>query len=85
MAEVRRQVREELGEENTVLVLAASSFPKKGRESCGVQRQWSGRLNKTDNCQVGVFLCYAAAGVSMAAIRGSCRREGAAVGVFCGW
>jgi SRSO17 transposase len=62
MAEVRRQVKEQLGEANAVLVLDPSSFPKKGTESCGVQRQWSGRLGKIDNCQVGVFLCYAAAG-----------------------
>ena len=62
MAEVRRQVKEQLGEANAVLVLDPSSFPKKGSESCGVQRQWSGRLGKIDNCQVGVFLCYAAAG-----------------------
>lgn len=62
MAEVRRQVKKELADENAVLVLDPSSFPKKGTESCGVQRQWSGRLGKIDNCQVGVFLCYAAAG-----------------------
>jgi len=61
MAEVRVQVREELGDPNGVLVLDPSSFPKKGTESCGVQRQWCGRLGKTDNCQVGVFLTYAAA------------------------
>ena len=35
-------------------------FPKKGTESCGVARQWCGRLGKVDNCQVGVFLAYAA-------------------------
>jgi SRSO17 transposase len=44
-----------------VLIIDPSSFPKKGEESCGVQRQWCGRLGKTDNCQVGVFLAYAAA------------------------
>jgi SRSO17 transposase len=61
MAELRVEVREELGDANGVLVLDPSSFPKKGTESCGVQRQWCGRLGKTDNCQVGVFLTYAAA------------------------
>jgi SRSO17 transposase len=61
MAEVRVQVREELGDPSGVMVLDPSSFPKKGIESCGVQRQWCGRLGKTDNCQVGVFLTYAAA------------------------
>jgi SRSO17 transposase len=42
-----------------VLVLDPSGFPKKGTESCGVARQWCGRLGKVDNCQVGLFLAYA--------------------------
>ncbi len=37
-----------------------SGFAKKGVESCGVARQWYGRLGKVENCQVGVFLAYAA-------------------------
>jgi SRSO17 transposase len=60
-AALRGQVREELGDPNGVLVLDPSSFPKKGSASCGVQRQWCGRLGKTDNCQVGVLVAYAAA------------------------
>ena len=42
------------------MVIDPSAFPKKGTESCGVARQWCGRLGKVDNCQVGVFLAYAA-------------------------
>jgi SRSO17 transposase len=40
----------------SVGVIDESSFPKKGDESVGVDRQWCGRLGKKDNCQVGVFL-----------------------------
>lgn len=60
MAELRRHVAEELGDPDAVLVLDSSGFPKKGAESCGVARQWCNRLGKVDNCQVGVFLSYAA-------------------------
>lgn len=60
MAELRRHVREELAEADAVLVLDASGFVKKGTASCGVKRQWCGRLGKVENCQVGMFLCYAA-------------------------
>jgi SRSO17 transposase len=60
MAEVRTHVREELAEPEGVVVVDPSGFPKKGTESCGVARQWCGRLGKVDNCQIGVFLAYAA-------------------------
>jgi SRSO17 transposase len=58
MAELRQHVAEELADLDAVLVLDPSSFPKSGFESCGVQRQWCGRLGKIDNCQIGVFLGY---------------------------
>jgi SRSO17 transposase len=57
--ELRRHAREELGADG-IFILDGSAFPKKGDESCGVARQWCGRLGKVDNCQVGVFLAYAA-------------------------
>ncbi len=62
MAELRGHVREELAEPDGVVVIDPSAFPKKGVESCGVARQWCGRLGEVDNCQVGVFLAYAAEG-----------------------
>jgi SRSO17 transposase len=58
--ELRGHVREELGHADAVWVLDGSGFPKKGTQSCGVARQWCGRLGKVDNCQVGVFLAYVA-------------------------
>lgn len=60
MAELRIHVREELSEPEGVVVIDPSGFPKKGTQSCGVDRQWCGRLGKVDNCQIGVFLVYAA-------------------------
>jgi SRSO17 transposase len=62
MAELRAHVRDELAAPDGVVVVDGSAFPKKGTESCGVARQWCGRLGKVDNCQVGVFLAYAAGG-----------------------
>ena len=62
MAELRTHVAEELGDPTAVLVIDGSTFVKKGNASCGVGRQWCGRLGKVENCQTGVFLTYAAAG-----------------------
>lgn len=56
--ELARQIGRELGEPDGVLVFDPSAFPKSGRESVGVARQWCGRLGKTDNCQVAVFMGY---------------------------
>lgn len=61
MQELRRHVGEVLGDPDAVLVLDTSGFAKKGTASCGVDRQWCGRLGKIDNCQVGVFLAYVTA------------------------
>ena len=61
MQELRQHVAEELADPDGVLVLDPSGFPKKGKASCGVARQWCGRLGKVDNCQVGVFLAYVTA------------------------
>jgi SRSO17 transposase len=57
--ELRRYVVQHLGDPHGVLVLDETGFPKKGRHSAGVARQYSGTLGKVDNCQIGVFLSYA--------------------------
>lgn len=43
------------GPEQTGLFIDETSFLKKGKSSVGVQRQWSGRAGKIENCQVAVF------------------------------
>ena len=48
----------------TVGVIDESGFVKAGTESVGVANQWCGRVGKTTNCQVGVFL----AGVTPAGV-----------------
>jgi SRSO17 transposase len=58
LATLARQVGEDLGEPDGVIVFDPSAFPKKGTKSVGVARQWCGRLGKVDNCQVGVFMAY---------------------------
>jgi SRSO17 transposase len=58
LTELRQHVADEVGDPDAVFVLDPSGFAKKGTASCGVTRQWCGRLGKVDNCQVGVFLAY---------------------------
>jgi SRSO17 transposase len=58
ITELVLQVGDELGEEDGVIVFDPSGFPKKGKKSVGVARQWCGRLGKVDNCQVGVYMAY---------------------------
>jgi SRSO17 transposase len=58
LEELARQLSREVGEADGVLVFDPSGFKKQGKASVGVARQWCGRLGKTENCQVGVYLGY---------------------------
>lgn len=59
LAKHRQLVAESLGDEAGVLIVDGSEFPKKGKHSVGVARQWCGIRGKIDNCQAAVFLAYA--------------------------
>lgn len=58
LAQLRRHVTDAWSDANAVFVVDGSAFAKKGNASCGVARQWCGRLGKVENCQVGIFLTY---------------------------
>src|SRR5437588_1255457 len=57
--ELRDYVVERLGP-GGVLIVDETGFIKKGSRSAGVGRQYTGTTGKIDNCQIGVFLAYAA-------------------------
>ena len=56
--DLQSYVAEHLGEPGGVLVVDETGFLKKGTQSCGVQRQYSGTAGRIENSQVGVFLAY---------------------------
>ncbi len=57
--DLRAYVVEHLGDAEGVLVIDETGFLKKGIKSVGVKRQYSGTAGRIENCQIGVFLCYA--------------------------
>jgi len=56
--ELQQFVRERFGARDGIGIIDETGFLKKGTQSVGVKRQYSGTAGKVENCQVGVFLTY---------------------------
>ncbi len=52
-------LNEDLGASDGVVIFDETGFIKKGNDSAGVCKQYSGTAGKVENCQVGVFMAYA--------------------------
>jgi SRSO17 transposase len=65
---VCRYVVRSLGDPGAVLAVDETGFLKKGAQSAGVARQYTGTAGRVENAQVGVFLAYAASDGSRALI-----------------
>jgi SRSO17 transposase len=57
--DLREYVIEHLADSESCLIVDETGFIKKGEQSVGVKRQYTGTVGKRENCQVGVFLTYA--------------------------
>jgi SRSO17 transposase len=58
LARLRQDALSVLADDDAVWNSDETGFPKKGTKSVGVNRQYSGTLGRTDNCQIGVFANY---------------------------
>lgn len=57
---LQQNVAENHNDKSSVGLIDETSFPKSGRNTAGVQRQYCGATGKIDNCLVSVHLAYSA-------------------------
>src|SRR4029453_7646001 len=57
--DLRAYLVEHMGDPQAILVLDETGFLKKGQQSAGVARQYSGTAGRIEHCQIGVCLAYA--------------------------
>jgi SRSO17 transposase len=58
MSKYHSLLNDDIGHPDGAIIFDESGFAKKGDDSIGVARQYSGNIGKVDNCQVGVFAAY---------------------------
>ena len=56
--QLQRYLAPRLNDTEGVFIADESGFPKQGKKSAGVARQYCGTLGKVASCQMGVFLAY---------------------------
>lgn len=69
-AKYRRTMLAATYDSQGILVFDDTGFPKKGRDSVCVARQYCGASGKTDNCQIGVSMTYVGQDVAWPYIMG---------------
>ena len=57
-AHLQEYLAPRLNHPDAVWAVDESGFPKQGRKSVGVSRQYCGAVGKVANCQIGVFLAH---------------------------